>query len=30
KMDDVNAPSGQAPAMALPVCTDDQIFPRIR
>nr|GEZ12844.1 monodehydroascorbate reductase [Tanacetum cinerariifolium] len=29
KMDDVNAPPGQAPAMALPVCTDDQIFPRI-
>nr|GEY29201.1 retrovirus-related Pol polyprotein from transposon TNT 1-94 [Tanacetum cinerariifolium] len=30
KMADVNAPSGQAPAMALPVRTDDQILPRIR
>nr|GEU72100.1 copia protein [Tanacetum cinerariifolium] len=30
KMADVNAPSGQAPAMAPPVCTDDQILPRIR
>nr|GEU88276.1 monodehydroascorbate reductase [Tanacetum cinerariifolium] len=29
-MADVNAPSGQAPAMAPPVRTDDQIFPRIR
>nr|GEX03127.1 monodehydroascorbate reductase [Tanacetum cinerariifolium] len=29
-MADVNAPSGQAPAMAPPVCTDDQILPRIR
>nr|GEU37352.1 retrovirus-related Pol polyprotein from transposon TNT 1-94 [Tanacetum cinerariifolium] len=26
----VNAPAGQAPAMAPPVHTDDQIFPRIR
>nr|GEU52493.1 retrovirus-related Pol polyprotein from transposon TNT 1-94 [Tanacetum cinerariifolium] len=30
KMVDVNAPSGQAPAMAPPVRTDDQILPRIR
>nr|GEX23741.1 retrovirus-related Pol polyprotein from transposon TNT 1-94 [Tanacetum cinerariifolium] len=30
KMADVNAPSGQAPAMAPPVRTDDQILPRIR
>nr|GEX16433.1 hypothetical protein [Tanacetum cinerariifolium] len=29
-MADVNAPSGQAPAMAPPVRTDDQILPRIR
>nr|GEU44541.1 monodehydroascorbate reductase [Tanacetum cinerariifolium] len=29
-MADVNAPSGQAPKMASPVCTDDQILPRIR
>nr|GEU42865.1 reverse transcriptase domain-containing protein [Tanacetum cinerariifolium] len=29
-MADVNAPSGQAPAMAPPVCTDDQILPCIR
>nr|GEV96729.1 integrase, catalytic region, zinc finger, CCHC-type, peptidase aspartic, catalytic [Tanacetum cinerariifolium] len=29
-MDDVNVPSGQAPAMAPPVCTDEQILPRIR
>nr|GEW68187.1 retrovirus-related Pol polyprotein from transposon TNT 1-94 [Tanacetum cinerariifolium] len=31
-MDDVNvnAPAGQAPTMAPPVCTDDQILPRIR
>nr|GFD37657.1 hypothetical protein [Tanacetum cinerariifolium] len=26
----INAPAGQAPAMAPPVQTDDQIFPRIR
>nr|GEY17548.1 hypothetical protein [Tanacetum cinerariifolium] len=26
----VNAPAGQAPTMAPPVCTDDQILPRIR
>nr|GEU64693.1 integrase, catalytic region, zinc finger, CCHC-type, peptidase aspartic, catalytic [Tanacetum cinerariifolium] len=26
----INAPAGQAPAMAPPVCTDDQILPRIR
>nr|GEX48867.1 copia protein [Tanacetum cinerariifolium] len=26
----INAPAGQAPAMAPPVRTDDQIFPRIR
>nr|GEZ03061.1 reverse transcriptase domain-containing protein [Tanacetum cinerariifolium] len=30
KMVNVNAPSGQAPEMAPPVRTDDQIFPRIR
>nr|GEV11803.1 retrovirus-related Pol polyprotein from transposon TNT 1-94 [Tanacetum cinerariifolium] len=30
KMADVNAPSGQAPVMAPPVSTDDQILPRIR
>nr|GEW31586.1 retrovirus-related Pol polyprotein from transposon TNT 1-94 [Tanacetum cinerariifolium] len=30
KIADVNAPSGQAPAMAPPVRTDDQILPRIR
>nr|GEY14960.1 integrase, catalytic region, zinc finger, CCHC-type, peptidase aspartic, catalytic [Tanacetum cinerariifolium] len=30
KMADVNAPSGQAPKMAPPVRTDDQILPRIR
>nr|GEW08711.1 retrovirus-related Pol polyprotein from transposon TNT 1-94 [Tanacetum cinerariifolium] len=30
KLADVNAPSGQAPTMALPVRTDDQILPRIR
>nr|GEZ14680.1 uncharacterized mitochondrial protein AtMg00810-like [Tanacetum cinerariifolium] len=30
KMADVNAPSGQAPTMAPPVRTDDQILPRIR
>nr|GEW36595.1 retrovirus-related Pol polyprotein from transposon TNT 1-94 [Tanacetum cinerariifolium] len=30
KMADVNAPSGQAPEMAPPVRTDDQILPRIR
>nr|GEU91279.1 uncharacterized mitochondrial protein AtMg00810-like [Tanacetum cinerariifolium] len=30
KMADVNAPTGQAPAMAPPVRTDDQILPRIR
>nr|GEW46494.1 copia protein [Tanacetum cinerariifolium] len=30
KMADVNAPSGQAPAMTPPVHTDDQILPRIR
>nr|GEX33036.1 retrovirus-related Pol polyprotein from transposon TNT 1-94 [Tanacetum cinerariifolium] len=30
KMADVNAPSGQAPVMAPPVRTDDQICPRIR
>nr|GEW41421.1 integrase, catalytic region, zinc finger, CCHC-type, peptidase aspartic, catalytic [Tanacetum cinerariifolium] len=30
KMADVNAPSGQAPAMAPPVRTDDQILARIR
>nr|GEU98525.1 retrovirus-related Pol polyprotein from transposon TNT 1-94 [Tanacetum cinerariifolium] len=30
KMADVNAPSGQAPAMAPPIRTDDQILPRIR
>nr|GEW39481.1 retrovirus-related Pol polyprotein from transposon TNT 1-94 [Tanacetum cinerariifolium] len=30
KMVDVNAPSGQAPAMAPPVRTDDQILPSIR
>nr|GEV86485.1 copia protein [Tanacetum cinerariifolium] len=30
KMTDVNAPSGQAPEMAPPVHTDDQILPRIR
>nr|GFB18278.1 hypothetical protein [Tanacetum cinerariifolium] len=29
-MADINAPSGQAPAMAPPVRTDDQILPRIR
>nr|GFA67439.1 hypothetical protein [Tanacetum cinerariifolium] len=29
-MADVNAPSGQAPEMAPPVRTDDQILPRIR
>nr|GEX27795.1 hypothetical protein [Tanacetum cinerariifolium] len=29
-MADVNAPSGQAPAIAPPVHTDDQILPRIR
>nr|GEZ38611.1 hypothetical protein [Tanacetum cinerariifolium] len=29
-MADVNAPSGQAPAMAPPVRTDEQILPRIR
>nr|GEY64129.1 hypothetical protein [Tanacetum cinerariifolium] len=29
-MADVNAPSGQAPAMAPPIRTDDQILPRIR
>nr|GEV06162.1 hypothetical protein [Tanacetum cinerariifolium] len=29
-MADVNAPSGQAPKMAPPVRTDDQILPRIR
>nr|GEU34645.1 hypothetical protein [Tanacetum cinerariifolium] len=29
-MADINAPSGQAPAMASPVRTDDQILPRIR
>nr|GEX56306.1 E-beta-farnesene synthase [Tanacetum cinerariifolium] len=29
-MADINAPSGQAPAMAPLVRTDDQIFPRIR
>nr|GFB39445.1 hypothetical protein [Tanacetum cinerariifolium] len=29
-MPDVNAPSGQAPEMAPPVRTDDQILPRIR
>nr|GEV75955.1 hypothetical protein [Tanacetum cinerariifolium] len=29
KMADVNAPSGQAPAMTPPVRTDDQILPRI-
>nr|GEZ95120.1 monodehydroascorbate reductase [Tanacetum cinerariifolium] len=29
-MADVNAPSGQAPSMAPPVRTDDQILPRIR
>nr|GFC51864.1 hypothetical protein [Tanacetum cinerariifolium] len=29
-MADVNAPSGQAPAIAPPVRTDDQILPRIR
>nr|GEY77228.1 monodehydroascorbate reductase [Tanacetum cinerariifolium] len=29
-MADVNAPSGQAPTMAPPVRTDDQILPRIR
>nr|GFC82168.1 hypothetical protein [Tanacetum cinerariifolium] len=29
-MADVNAPSGQAPVMAPPVRTDDQILPRIR
>nr|GEU55073.1 hypothetical protein [Tanacetum cinerariifolium] len=28
-MADVTAPSGQAPTMAPPVCTDDQILPRI-
>nr|GEU31976.1 hypothetical protein [Tanacetum cinerariifolium] len=30
KMADVNAPTGQAPALASPVRTDDQILPRIR
>nr|GEW00546.1 retrovirus-related Pol polyprotein from transposon TNT 1-94 [Tanacetum cinerariifolium] len=30
KIADVNAPSGQAPTMAPPVRTDDQILPRIR
>nr|GEW57670.1 copia protein [Tanacetum cinerariifolium] len=30
KMADVNAPSSQAPTMAPPVHTDDQILPRIR
>nr|GFA10354.1 hypothetical protein [Tanacetum cinerariifolium] len=30
KMADVNAPSGQAPTMAPPIRTDDQILPRIR
>nr|GEX19542.1 hypothetical protein [Tanacetum cinerariifolium] len=30
KLADVNAPSGQAPVMAPPVRTDDQILPRIR
>nr|GEV08106.1 copia protein [Tanacetum cinerariifolium] len=30
KMADVTAPSGQAPTMAPPVRTDDQILPRIR
>nr|GEX25818.1 hypothetical protein [Tanacetum cinerariifolium] len=30
EMADVNAPTGQAPAMAPPVRTDDQILPRIR
>nr|GEW86797.1 hypothetical protein [Tanacetum cinerariifolium] len=30
KMADVNAPSGQAPKIAPPVLTDDQILPRIR
>nr|GEW94069.1 hypothetical protein [Tanacetum cinerariifolium] len=30
KMADVNAPSGQAPAMAPPVRTDDQILPHIK
>nr|GEZ79104.1 retrotransposon protein, putative, unclassified [Tanacetum cinerariifolium] len=30
KMADVNAPSGQAPEMAPPVRTDDQILPHIR
>nr|GEY18614.1 hypothetical protein [Tanacetum cinerariifolium] len=30
KMADVTAPSGQAPAMAPPIHTDDQILPRIR
>nr|GEV94497.1 hypothetical protein [Tanacetum cinerariifolium] len=30
KMANVNAPSGQAPEMAPPVHTDDQILPRIR
>nr|GEX20307.1 hypothetical protein [Tanacetum cinerariifolium] len=29
-MADVNAPSGQTPAMAPPVCADDQILPHIR
>nr|GFC40230.1 hypothetical protein [Tanacetum cinerariifolium] len=29
-MADVNAPSGQAPEMAPPVRTDDQILPHIR
>nr|GEW99731.1 hypothetical protein [Tanacetum cinerariifolium] len=29
-MADINAPSGQAPAMAPPVRTDDQILPRIK
>nr|GEZ23134.1 hypothetical protein [Tanacetum cinerariifolium] len=30
KMADMTAPTGQAPTMAPPVCTDDQILPRIR
>nr|GEY74166.1 retrovirus-related Pol polyprotein from transposon TNT 1-94 [Tanacetum cinerariifolium] len=29
-MVDMTAPTGQAPTMALPVCTNDQILPRIR
>nr|GEW36939.1 retrovirus-related Pol polyprotein from transposon TNT 1-94 [Tanacetum cinerariifolium] len=30
KMADVSAPTGQAPGMAPPICTDDQILQRIR